>query len=115
MIFTKLTNEQLQEIVTISQAFLDEDEATGGKGDLQPWLNDVWPAVTLQMARELLESRADAELAEIDERAAFNAWNNDTECPLAGRDAKSAAWLAWSRRAALLSAAPKQEAQEVKK
>lgn len=49
-----------------------------------------------------LESRADAEPAEIDERAAFNAWNNDTDCPLAGRDAKSAAWLAWSRRAAIL-------------
>lgn len=38
----------------------------------------------------------------IDERAEFNAWNNDTDCPLAGRDAKTAAWLAWSRRAAML-------------
>lgn len=38
----------------------------------------------------------------IDERAAFNAWNNDTDCPLAGRDEKTAAWLAWSRRAAML-------------
>ena len=38
-----------------------------------------------------------------DERAAFNAWNNDTDCPLAGRDAKTAAWLAWSRRAAMLA------------
>lgn len=37
-----------------------------------------------------------------DERAAFNAWNNDTDCPIAGRDAKTAAWLAWSRRAAML-------------
>lgn len=40
-----------------------------------------------------------------DERAAFNAWNNDTDCPLAGRDAKTAAWLAWSRRAAMLQGA----------
>lgn len=39
-----------------------------------------------------------------DERAAFNAWNNDTDCPIAGRDAKTAAWLAWSRRAAMLQA-----------
>ncbi|HHZ8310773.1 TPA: hypothetical protein ACWL76_005744 [Klebsiella michiganensis] len=45
-----------------------------------------------------------------DERAAFNAWNNDVDCPLAGRDAKSAAWLAWQSRAAMLAAAP----QEVK-
>lgn len=37
-----------------------------------------------------------------DEREAFNAWNNDTDCPLAGRDAKTAAWLAWCRRAAML-------------
>lgn len=36
-----------------------------------------------------------------DERAAFNSWNNDIDCPLAGRDAKTAAWLAWSRRAAM--------------
>lgn len=40
-----------------------------------------------------------------DERAAFNAWNNDTDCPLAGRDAKTAAWMAWSRRAAMLQGA----------
>ncbi|MGI4522091.1 DUF551 domain-containing protein [Klebsiella pneumoniae] len=42
-----------------------------------------------------------------DERAAFNAWNNDVDCPLAGRDAKSAAWLAWQSRAAMLAADPK--------
>lgn len=30
--------------------------------------------------------------------------NNDTDCPLAGRDAKTAAWLAWNRRAAMLLA-----------
>ncbi|WP_313714453.1 hypothetical protein [Atlantibacter hermannii] len=112
MTFTK---EQLQQIIRVSESFLAEEAATGGKGDLQLWLDEVCPETTLHLARELLESRADAELAEIDERAVFNAWNNDTECPLAGRDAKSAAWLAWSRRAALLAAAPKQEAQEVKK
>lgn len=36
-----------------------------------------------------------------DERAAFNAWNNNTDSPIAGRDAKAAAWLAWNRRAAM--------------
>lgn len=40
-----------------------------------------------------------------DEREAFNAWNNDTDCPVAGRDAKTAAWLAWSRRAAMIQGA----------
>lgn len=33
-----------------------------------------------------------------DERAAFNAWNNDTDCPLAGLTVKQAAWLAWLKR-----------------
>ncbi|WP_263476926.1 hypothetical protein [Klebsiella pneumoniae] len=47
-----------------------------------------------------------------DERAAFNAWNNDVDCPLAGRDAKSAAWLAWQSRAAMLAAAPQEVTSE---
>lgn len=33
-----------------------------------------------------------------DERASFNAWNNDTDCPLAGLTVKQAAWLAWLKR-----------------
>ncbi|HEJ7514717.1 TPA: DUF551 domain-containing protein [Klebsiella oxytoca] len=41
-----------------------------------------------------------------DERAAFNAWNNDVDCPLAGRDAKSAAWMAWQARAELAGNSP---------
>lgn len=36
-----------------------------------------------------------------DERAAFNSWNNDIDCPLAGLDAKTAAWKAWNYRAAM--------------
>lgn len=41
-----------------------------------------------------------------DERAAFNAWNNDVDCPLAGRDAKSAVWLAWQARAKMAGNSP---------
>ncbi|MEC3930108.1 DUF551 domain-containing protein [Citrobacter farmeri] len=33
-----------------------------------------------------------------DERSSFNAWNNDTDCPLAGLTVKQAAWLAWLKR-----------------
>ncbi|MEB0362114.1 DUF551 domain-containing protein [Citrobacter freundii] len=40
----------------------------------------------------------------IDERAAFNAWNNDENLPIAGVGAKNAAWLAWQARAAMLQA-----------
>ncbi|WOR57262.1 hypothetical protein [Citrobacter freundii] len=38
----------------------------------------------------------------IDERAAFNAWNNDENLPIAGVGAKNAAWLAWQARATML-------------
>ncbi|HGO6780191.1 TPA: hypothetical protein ACK8T7_004377 [Klebsiella aerogenes] len=38
---------------------------------------------------------------EIDERAAFNAWNNEDNLPIAGVGAKNAAWLAWQARAML--------------
>lgn len=37
----------------------------------------------------------------IDERAAFNAWNNEDNLPIAGVGAKNAAWLAWQARAKL--------------
>ncbi|MFE0407152.1 hypothetical protein ACFW0S_00015 [Citrobacter freundii] len=40
----------------------------------------------------------------IDERAAFNAWNNEDNLPIAGVGAKNAAWLAWQARAAMLHA-----------
>ncbi|HGD3510696.1 hypothetical protein [Klebsiella aerogenes] len=37
----------------------------------------------------------------LDERAAFNAWNNEDNLPIAGVGAKNAAWLAWQARAML--------------
>lgn len=55
------------------------------------------------MAGALLSATPAQPVAVPDERAAFNAWNNDIDCPLAGRDAKTAAWLGWSRRAAMLN------------
>ncbi|MGX4886621.1 DUF551 domain-containing protein [Enterobacter kobei] len=67
---------------------------------------DVWPASRTEMGDVLLYRTAPpAPLSVPDEREAFNAWNNDTDCPLAGRDAKTAAWLAWCRRAAMLQGA----------
>ncbi|QIU87856.1 hypothetical protein [Yokenella regensburgei] len=38
----------------------------------------------------------------MDERAAFNAWNNEENLPIAGVGAKNAVWLAWQARAAML-------------
>jgi hypothetical protein len=54
---TNLSKEQLEEIVAVSHQFLDADEETNGNADIQPWLNIVWPLVSLSMARELLQHR----------------------------------------------------------
>ncbi len=65
--------------------------------------NDACPKCNHKpMGKTELYTAPPAPVVVPDERAAFNAWNNDTDCPLAGRDAKTAAWLAWSRRAAML-------------
>lgn len=56
-----VSDATLNEIIQLSTEFLESDLATGGKGDLQPWLNEVWPEVTLKMARELQQYRAAAE------------------------------------------------------
>lgn len=37
----------------------------------------------------------------IDERASFDAWNNEDNLPIAGVGAKNAAWLAWQARSQL--------------
>ncbi|HEY4467286.1 MAG TPA: hypothetical protein VGN53_05780 [Klebsiella sp.] len=41
-----------------------------------------------------------------DERAAFNAWNNEDNLPIDGVGAKNAAWLAWQARAKLTGNSP---------
>lgn len=41
-----------------------------------------------------------------DERAAFNAWNNEDNLPIAGVGAKNAAWLAWQARSELAGNSP---------
>lgn len=39
-----------------------------------------------------------------DERAAFNSWNNEVDCPLAGLTVKQAAWLGWLKRSGTIKA-----------
>ncbi|HHQ2447112.1 DUF551 domain-containing protein [Raoultella ornithinolytica] len=48
-----------------------------------------------------------------DERAAFNAWNNEDNLPIAGVSAKNAAWLAWQARAAMLQHQPQNAQQNI--
>lgn len=72
-------------------------------------LAEVTELESMCMAGALLSAMPAQPIKVPDEREAFNAWNNDIDCPLAGRDAKTAAWLGWSRRAAMLTAAPGKE------
>ncbi|HED3540453.1 TPA: DUF551 domain-containing protein [Enterobacter hormaechei subsp. hormaechei] len=101
----KVTREERIELARIALASLEaepvalRDERSGSGGiSKKPGFNDLPHGAPLYTAHP-------APVSVPDERAAFNAWNNDTDCPLAGRDAKTAAWLAWSRRAAMLQGA----------
>ncbi|SAP56107.1 Domain of Uncharacterised Function with PDB structure [Klebsiella oxytoca] len=60
------------------------DESNKGQSDVMPVYAAPQPASVVP-----------------DERAAFNAWNNDDNLPIAGVGAKNAAWLAWQARASL--------------
>lgn len=62
----------------------------------------VWDGVKV----ELLYLHAQPAPVVPDERAAFNAWNNEDNLPIAGVSAKNAAWLAWQARAELAGNSP---------
>lgn len=63
--------------------------------ELQPLVSEVGAQVSEQPAPVVP-----------DERAAFNAWNNEDNLPIAGVGAKNAAWLAWQARAKLTGNSP---------
>lgn len=77
------------------------------KAEPVAFINGAWTLVYYRPPKESglkigdkLYTAPPAPLA-IDERAAFNAWNNEDNLPIAGVGAKNAAWLAWQARARL--------------
>lgn len=66
----------------------------------------VWPNMAIGN-KVIIQSAIDAlcttpsVLGDVDEREAFNMWNNEDNLPIAGVGAKNAAWLAWQARAKL--------------
>lgn len=130
---SKLTRERLQEIA--EDGFLKHGESKVlarmalAEMDSEPvaWLaiyhGEVYDE-TIGITRSVVEAQADhygweSALTEIiplyrhaqqpvvpDERAAFNAWNNEDNLPIAGVGAKNAAWLAWQARAELAGNSP---------
>lgn len=69
-------------------------------------LTTLHPAPELDSSPKNDKSHSGSSPAAPDERAAFNAWNNEDNLPIAGVGAKNAAWLAWQARAAMLKAEP---------
>ena len=72
---------------------------------IKQWRETYGPGSNVVLPAEEAEELARIALASLeavsDERAAFNAWNNDENLPIAGVGAKNAAWLAWQARAEL--------------
>ncbi|WP_225693668.1 hypothetical protein [Klebsiella michiganensis] len=67
----------------------------------------IWSVIT-DLERNIAPLYRHAQPAPVvpDERAAFNAWNNEDNLPIAGVSAKNAAWLAWQARAELAGNSP---------
>lgn len=122
---TTITKEQAQKIIDAADDVISA--LAGTNDDISPerdamihawdYLNDVAapPAVVRELARIALASLEDYP-AEIDERASFNAWNNEDNLPIAGVGAKNAAWLAWQARSQLTSlSSPVQERDRIRR
>lgn len=79
------------------------EEQPGADTDVQvyvPVYAAPQPLTTSERAE--LENYRSAQRVVPDEREAFNAWNNDADCPLAGLTVKQAAWLAWLKRSGII-------------
>lgn len=77
---------------------LEELAKNGGYTDHKEFtIQDVQKPEIISLAKIAIAVKG----ARIDERAAFNAWNNEDNLPIAGVPAKNAAWLAWQARASM--------------
>lgn len=106
----KITPKVVLKLARIALASLEAEPVYQVYGNSDDTWSDVDEEEMIRLRRDGEDTRTlytapSAPVSVPDERSAFNAWNNDTDCPLAGLDLKKAAWLAWSRRAAMLQGA----------
>ncbi|WP_445336282.1 hypothetical protein ACSR9E_10235 [Citrobacter koseri] len=94
--------DELLEVRTAEPDYIRYDCGCCGWETIEDWRdNDVCPKCNHKpMCKTELFTAPPAPVT-IDERAAFNAWNNEDNLPIAGVGAKNAAWLAWQARAKL--------------
>ncbi len=94
-----IPSEVLSAILKFARVRADFDDFDGDRRGIGDCLDETEhePIVTINK----YASQLAVVLVGLDERAAFNAWNNEENLPIAGVSAKNAAWLAWQARAEL--------------
>ncbi|EGO4295262.1 DUF551 domain-containing protein [Escherichia coli] len=94
-----IPNEVLSAILKVAKIRADFDDFDGDRRGIGDCLDEAEQELIVTINK--YASQLAVVPVGLDERAAFNAWNNDENLPIAGVGAKNAAWLAWQARAKL--------------
>ncbi|EFK4080051.1 TPA: Eaa protein [Escherichia coli] len=94
-----ITSEVLSAIQKVAKIRADFDDFDGDRRGIGDCLDEAEQELIVTINK--YASQLAVVLVGLDERAAFNAWNNEENLPIAGVSAKNAAWLAWQARAEL--------------
>lgn len=94
-----IPSEVLSAILKFARVRADFDDFDGDRRGIGDCLDKTEHELIVTINK--YASQLAVVLVGLDERAAFNAWNNEENLPIAGVSAKNAAWLAWQARAEL--------------
>ncbi|HFV3914632.1 TPA: DUF551 domain-containing protein [Escherichia coli] len=94
-----IPGEVLSAIMKVARVRADFDDFDGDRRGIGDCLDEAEQELIVTINK--YASQLAVVPVGLDERAAFNAWNNDENLPIAGVGAKNAAWLAWQARAEL--------------
>lgn len=94
-----IPSEVLSAILKVAKIRADFDDFDGDRRGIGDCLDEAEQELIVTINK--YASQLAVVPVGLDERAAFNAWNNDEDLPIAGVSAKNAAWLAWQARAEL--------------
>ncbi len=94
-----ILSEVLSAILKVAKIRADFDDFDGDRRGIGDCLDEAEQELIVTINK--YASQLAVVPVGLDERAAFNAWNNDENLPIAGVGAKNAAWLAWQARAEL--------------
>ncbi|EFM7381311.1 DUF551 domain-containing protein [Escherichia coli] len=94
-----IPSEVLSAILKVAKIRADFDDFDGDRRGIGDCLDEAEQELIVTINK--YASQLAVVPVGLDERAAFNAWNNDENLPIAGVGAKNAAWLAWQVRAEL--------------